>query len=630
MAFQAGVLFFDGRPTDNDRRVLLAAGEELAPDGVSAFTQNGLATVYGAFHVWTGDRSAQQPWRSPAGTVITWDGRLDNREELLLRVGRSLPASPGDVQIASAIFERDGVDGLRWLIGDWSLVIWDPHQRQLHLARDYMGVRPLYYYRDIGSIAWSSSLGELAVRTGQVDRLNETFVAQFMTLRLSTEATPYDGIQAMPTATCVTCSAAATERRQRFWHLEPETIRFRNRCSYEERLRELWRDAVSARLRTDGTVWAELSGGLDSSSVVCMADRLIRNRQVLAPAVQPVSYVSNRSPEGDERRFIAAVEEQIGVKSDILTVEEFQDLTDDDSEWVTPLAMRGISLACVKQVHNGSGKVILSGRMGDVVMGCVSDNSVCVWEHIERARLLRAIGEMRQWSRACRKPLIEITRNVLKDGIRGWIVGEDEEALGAPQRAGLELLSARLRSAAQQTLTRGTRLRIHPARQRLATLVFRYSVGAQLGTPTPPDGVVFTYPFAHRPLIEYMIAIPGMELSAPGETRSLMRRAFSGFLPAKVHQRFSKGNYPPAAARAMRQIAASYLPVDKLGVVRRGWIDGDRLKAAIRQLADGGGGTTGELQRVFRLEQWLTSRDRRAPAVIPTGKEVKTNGVLIA
>jgi hypothetical protein len=125
-----------------------------------------------------------------------------------------------------------------------------------------------------------------------------------------------------------------------------------------------------------------------------------------------------------------------------------------------------------------------------------------------------------------------------------------------------------------------------------------------------------------------MFAIPGEQLSAPGVTRSLMRRAFANLVPARVLRRVSKGYYPPAAFRAARQIVASMLPVTDLEVVQRGWIDPDRLQSAFRALTDGGGETGGDIYSVLHLERWLQAR--RTRSAIPLRKEVNTNEVLHA
>jgi hypothetical protein len=160
--------------------------------------------------------------------------------------------------------------------------------------------------------------------------------------------------------------------------------------------------------------------------------------------------------------------------------------------------------------------------------------------------------------------------------------------------------------------------------------VLGYCDDARLQPHSDVADVIYTYPFAHRPLVEFVLAIPAEELSAPGTTRSLMRRAFRGLVPDRVLRRLSKGYYSPAVMRATRRRLATLPRLGQLQVVQRGWIDAARLADAIRMQADGGDHTGGNVQLALLLEEWLLSRNRRAPAVMPTRKEVTTNGVLIA
>jgi asparagine synthase (glutamine-hydrolysing) len=633
MGAHAGVVFFDRRPTGDVGRTLIAGLKPIAPDGVSSFAHDGVLLAYGACHVWTGERTSRQPRQSTSGLVMTWDGRLDNRDDLRQVLGPMSSQDSGDAAIALATFERWGVEGLGRLIGDWSLVIWDGRQRTLYFARDYMGVRPLYYYQRAGqSVAWSSSLGDLVSRIGCGHEFDERFVARFMTLRNWTDVTPYRGVCAVPTAHCVSLSAERTDVR-RFWHLEPGIVRYRDRRAYEEQMRALWREAVGTRLRAEGTVWAELSGGLDSSSVVCMADALVKERRVDATAIQPLSHVAARSPEGDERRFIAAVETQIGTNSRIMIVEDHKDDCDAGAAWVTPSAARGVGLASIRQVREHGGRLVLSGRAGDAVMGCFPDNSVAVLDDVADGRLLAAAAGVRQWSRATRKPFLEIGWQLIRQSLPAASTPLADGPLNETQAQGANLLTRRLQSLIEQVPDVGllaATSAIRPSKRHLAKLLLGYAIDARLSLPMLPPDVTYTYPFVHRPLVEFVMAIPGEELSAPGRMRSLMRRSFEGLLPPRVLERTSKGYYPPAAMRALRPLAEAARPVDRLEVVQRGWIDPERLDAAIRLVIDGGAATGGEVLRALRLEQWLTARHRRQSAEPPTQKGGERHEVLNA
>ncbi len=385
------------------------------------------------------------------------------------------------------------------------------------------------------------------------------------------------------------------------------------------------------RLRANGVVWAELSGGLDSSSVVCMADALTRSGRVPARAIQPISHATLHSPDGDERRFIAAVEAQIDSCSEILGVEDYCDCADDEWGWVTPFAMSGVALAGLHRIRERGGRLVLSGRVGDAIMGCDPDNSLAVLDDLANGHLLAAFLKLRLWSRACQKPFVEVGWRLARrstiagigavvDGRTAQILAEGQDLLSRPLRSRIDVGATALARAVSN---------VRASNRDTAAVVLAYAVGSELTIPPAPPSIVYAYPFAHRPLVEFMLAIPGEQLSAPGRTRSLMRRAFDGLVPARILRRTSKGHYPPSTMRALRTVAASMLPVDRLETVRRGWLDARSLDAALRRLL-GGGGSIGSVRQVIRLEQWLASRDRRAPAVIPQRKEVKSHEVFNA
>lgn len=586
---------------------------EASIPGIWNHCEPGVAMARRGECVWLATSTRVSTTHGGARLVLTWDGRLDNSSDLRLRIGA--PDVQADDDLVLAVFERWGVAGLELLVGDWSLALWERSRRTLHLARDYMGARPLYYCANERGVTWASDLAELVDRCERRDALSDVFAAHFMSHRLAPGLTPYETIRAVQPGTCLTFREGGALAARRLWAISPGRIQYRDSRRYEEQLRSLWADAIQARLRTRRPVWAELSGGLDSSSVVCMADRLIRRGDVPARSIHLVSHATLHSPEGDERRFIAEVERQVGVRSEIVGVEENQAHTDPDRAWVTPYALHGVGLATVRRAGHAGGCVILSGRMGDAIMGCQPDNSEAVFDDFGRFDLLAAVRHLRGWSRATRKPFVELAWRLFAP-----------EAPGPD--TGAALLSPPLRAMLRDTPPVGAVKELSPAKRTLARLVLGYALGARLDIPLHPPGIVYTYPFGHRPLVEFVLAIPGAELSAPGMTRSLMRRAFRELLPARVLNRVSKGYYPPAAFRGALRHAASIVDVNDLEVVGRGWIDAERLRQSLRAFTDGGGVTGGDIHRVLRLERWLQAR-RERPS-IPQGKEVNSHAVLNA
>jgi asparagine synthase (glutamine-hydrolysing) len=188
--------------------------------------------------------------------VLHWDGRLDNRDDLLLRLRDSLQGETGDEAIARAAYERWGTGGSACLIGDWSLVIRDQVNRTTVLASDFAGVRPLYYHAQAGHIQWSSSLQTLVDATGISD-LDEQYVAGFLMFGGCPNRTPYKGVYSVPPGHAVCVSSEGTNIR-RFWEMPTgDTIRYRDERRYEEQLRALFREAVAVRLQSDAPVLAD-------------------------------------------------------------------------------------------------------------------------------------------------------------------------------------------------------------------------------------------------------------------------------------------------------------------------------------------------------------------------------------
>src|SRR5271166_127816 len=92
------------------------------------------------------------PFNRDRTEILSWDGRLDNRDDLLLRLSDSPRGDTSNAALALAAYERWGTSGFVRLIGDWSLVIRDRANRTIILASDFAGVRPLYYNLQPGRV----------------------------------------------------------------------------------------------------------------------------------------------------------------------------------------------------------------------------------------------------------------------------------------------------------------------------------------------------------------------------------------------------------------------------------------------------------------------------------------------
>ena len=157
MSVQFGRWNFDGRPAD--REYLVKAEGMLTPygpDGGGTYIKDSVGILFRAFHTTKESRNEAQPHTTPSGAVLTWDGRLDNRAELMRSLRDVLTINSTDVSIVAAAYEEWGTSCLAKLIGDWALSLWNPDSRSLILAKDPIGTRHLYYSFDDHQVTWST------------------------------------------------------------------------------------------------------------------------------------------------------------------------------------------------------------------------------------------------------------------------------------------------------------------------------------------------------------------------------------------------------------------------------------------------------------------------------------------
>src|SRR5208282_5149060 len=349
---------------------------------------------------------ALDTWNDPVerSRVLHWDGRLDNRNDLLLLLADSLRDDTSNSAIALAGYERWGTNGFVHLIGDWSIVIRDQANGATVLASDFAGVRPLYYCVQGEQVFWSSRLQAVVDATG-ISELDEQYIGAFLLYGGCPNRTPYKGIHSVPAGHAVCVSSPGT-KISRFWNLPiRDEVRYQNQHRYEEHLRALFREAVSVRLQTEAPVLAELSGGLDSSSVVSMANHLMRSGAVPATSLTGVSYVWRNSLD---EPFIREMESFCGIKAVHISTHHAPLISERDVGNAQPEIHQPLKRSVGLLSRQLGSKVLLTGQNGDLVMGNWFDDSLQLSASLQRFRLGRACKEAVEWSKVLRLPVYRV------------------------------------------------------------------------------------------------------------------------------------------------------------------------------------------------------------------------------
>jgi asparagine synthase (glutamine-hydrolysing) len=237
------------------------------------------------------------------------DVRLDNRDELPAPDRSGGQAAARDSALLAAGYERWGTSLADHLLGDFALALWDQGRGRLYAARDPFGVRPLFYQRSARRLLLASEVEQLlAVGAGGAG-LEDSVVLDYLQLRhRHRHETLFRGIcRILPGHWH--CFGPDGCRAQRYWWPPRHDIRYPRQADYCCEFRRLFRAAVAARLEGGRPLVAQMSGGLDSTAIVCMADQVLRD----SATKPPVHVVSCVYPglDCDETRYVDAVAREI-------------------------------------------------------------------------------------------------------------------------------------------------------------------------------------------------------------------------------------------------------------------------------------------------------------------------------
>jgi len=314
----AGIVRFDGAPIEpGEIEKMTAAMAHRGPDGIAHWTRGSVALGHCMLRTTPESLEENQPLANEdASLVLVMDGRVDNWEELraeLLKRGAVL-RTRADAELVLRAFETWGRDCVAHIDGDFALVIWDARNRRLFCARDRLGHKPFHYHWDGTTLAFASELHPILALPWIDEVPNEGMIAEFLAGDwLSRDETLWQGVMRLVAAHRMEVTAAGP-RIDEYW--APDLwapLPYTRDEEYISHYRELFTDAVRRMSRTHLPLACEVSGGLDSSAVFCMAEHLRRSGKLLAPAVDGFTFAFTDDNDANEIAYARAVGEFLGV-----------------------------------------------------------------------------------------------------------------------------------------------------------------------------------------------------------------------------------------------------------------------------------------------------------------------------
>lgn len=618
----AGIFRRDGRGADAGllKRMMQALAHR-GPDGSRAHVDGAIGLGHLALQTTPESAGERQPLADNTDPFhITFDGRIDNRDEIARALGDAPPsASASDAALVLRAYARWAEDAVPRLVGDFAFALWDARRRALVCARDALGIRPFYYHADGAAFRCASEPRALFADDALTPRPNEGFIAECLASEPSSQAeTLFSGVFRLPPAHLMIVTAGSL-RTARYWDPDPPELRCRDDEEYGERFREIFDRAVSARLRACGPVGAHLSGGLDSSAVVGTAVALIREGRAAPPGFETLSL---RFPgrEYDEGPYIDAVSGWCGARSSqvsppwpdgralLASLDRSRDLPDlpTGESLMRPL----FDAAASKRIN-----VVLTGVGGDQ---WITGSPFYYADLVRRgrwltlARVLRAADPDSElawtWREVVRTGLFPILPPIVRRAGRVVLRRHAVPRWIDPAFARRIDLEARLRAAALRP-SRGGYARA--ALRRLLTSGWEALTNELVERGAACRGIEYRHPFYDRRLVEFALALPEEQRRRGRYTKFVLRTAIRGRMPEPVRLRISKVNLSEIYLRALGALGGERA-FARLSIAEPGWVDAGRLSTMYRDAVtraargdDGYGADVVPLWMVLAIESWF-------------------------
>jgi asparagine synthase (glutamine-hydrolysing) len=555
---------------------------------------------------------------------ITYNGEVYNYVELRreLEAAGEVFQSASDTEVILAAWRRHGEQALDRLNGMFAFAIWDADRRELFCARDRFGVKPFYYQFDGANFAFASEPKALALTqerriTPRLDAIRDLLALDWVDHDAHTF---FDGIWQLPAGHFLVVGDRGISVR-RWWSLNPARRASGEAPGWAEEFAALFTDAVRLRLRADVPVGSCLSGGLDSTSVVTTAAKLVTQ------PVHAFSCAYDEGPAFDERHYVRAAVAASGAASHLVVPDggDFWRVFDAIAlQQDEPTAGPGLySQWKVMELAHGAGlKVLLDGQGGDETLAGY-------WRYLPpRLRDLLAAGDLGAFASLFGPAADRLgAAHTLALTLEPWLPG----ALIAPLRRRFGQGKDRVLSSALRALDApeplrapvefGSALRnsqVFDLTQRLLPSLLRYEDRNSMAF-----AIETRLPFLDYRLVEFALSLPDEQRLEGATTKSILRRALAGRVPQSILERQDKMGFETPTDVWLRGRYAGETRRRLLGDgPLHAWVDVAAMQPLLEDYLAGRRDIGLQVWRWLSLESWARQYTARDPRVIERDPEI--------
>lgn len=610
----AGLVRFDGQPVKRQETERVANTlRQYGPDRCDIVVSENIGFVHTLMRMTPEDCLDKQPHRGPSGALITADVRLDNRDELVARIGiarRDAAAWP-DSRLLLAGWEKIGDDIWALLRGPFAAAIWDPHRRSLTLARDHLGLSVVMWHKSNKLFAFASMPKGLFALDDVPREYCEEKLADFLVLNHADHVTTiYRNVFRVPPAHTLHVEQDGSLQLRRYWSpAEVKPVRLASDAAYAEGLRECLDRAVRRQMRSMHPIGCLLTGGLDSSSVSALAARALKEKsqRLVTFTGVPRRDFNGRLPGGcyaDETPYVRAIQDAVGnidaeyvhddARDDFGRLERFFIALDGPVRNPSNL---GWVLAILERARSQGRRVLLGGLHGNYTISWNGWSQAAT--HLLRGRVWLAYRQWRLFYRCTPYSRWVALRKLLLEPLIPARLGDWADHRRHPTRIAAWQDHAPIRAdfaAATGVKSRAKRLGhdfLYRMRrdERTKGLTQVDYVGDWHAAEKAVTGVEVRDPTADIDVLCFCLGVPQEQYLAEGIDRSLIRRAMWGLLPETVLTSRLSGLQAPDWYEKLHdqrdELARQIAELSKSPLARKA-IDLVRLETAVRNWPNDG------------------------------------------